>query len=504
MAVAATIIAAAMASFANSAYAEETLRLPLATDIDSFDPDNAFEMDGLAAINNVYEGLVEYVPGSTKIRGLLATDWSVSKDGLTYTFNLVQGAKFHDGTPFNAAAVVESFKRRRDGKLILSYFLWNLKEIEAVNEYTVQLKMGMPQPSFLDSMASPWGPKVVSPKAMTEHQGTDNGAAWLDTHAVGTGPFRLKSFDRGQGYVLERFKDYYGQPAHFDVVELPLIPDVSQQVLNLQSGEIDAVPANYPWAQLAALPPGLALTSAASTSEIVGFIKPKSRLNEADIRKAFLTAINPNNWLSNAYSTYGHPAKSLYPSAMLVPERPFVFPSDVEAAKKVVAERGPIAITIGISNEEANSLQRVSDLMVAELAGIGISATVNVLPAGAQYALSENPNGPDFYLGKLTPDALHPENQAAVFFTAKAPINFYKRSLPAADTLVQQAGAETDLQARNALYEEAGRLYIDNGFFIPIVEVDDVVVHAEGLVDLGLRAAYPPGNIDYGSVRWAK
>ena len=77
---------------ASVAQAQETLRLPIATDFDSFDPDNAFEMDGLAAINNVYEGLVEYVPGSSDIRGLLANRWDVSADGLTYTFHLVEGA----------------------------------------------------------------------------------------------------------------------------------------------------------------------------------------------------------------------------------------------------------------------------------------------------------------------------------------------------------------------------------------------------------------------------
>ena len=488
---------------ASVAQAQETLRLPIATDFDSFDRDNAFEMDGLAAINNVYEGLVEYVPGSSDIRGLLANRWDVSADGLTYTFHLVEGATFHDGTPFDAAAVKTSFERRRDSELILSYFLWNVKDIATPDEQTVVLTLGVPQPSLLDSLASPWGPKVISPKALADNGGGKLAGTWLDTNADGTGPFKLTSFERGQGYTLERFEGYYGKAPFFSTIELPLVPDIGQQVLNLQAQESDAVTANYPWAQLASLPADLEATAAPSTSEIIGFVKPTGPLTDPDIRAAFLAAINPATWAADVFGSYGHPAESIYPKIMLTPTRPVSFPSDMDAAKATVTAKGPVTLTIGISSEEANALGRVGDLLVAQLAGIGVDATVTILPSGAAFGLKDNPDGPDFYIAKLTPDALHPENQAGIFYVTGAPINFYGRGLPDADKLIQQAGGETDLTKRNALYEEAGHLLFDNGLFIPLVDVDDVVVHPKGLVDLDLRAAYAPGNVDYGSVRWA-
>jgi peptide/nickel transport system substrate-binding protein len=68
---------------------DDVLRIPYVADIGSFDPDNAFEIGAMSAINNVYEGLVEYAPGSTRIVGLLADSWDISEDGLTYTFHLV-------------------------------------------------------------------------------------------------------------------------------------------------------------------------------------------------------------------------------------------------------------------------------------------------------------------------------------------------------------------------------------------------------------------------------
>lgn len=497
-------ILAVLLPVAKESRAEEILRIPLATDIDSFDPDNAFEMDGLSVINNVYEGLVEYVPGSAEIRGLLARDWTISDDGLTYTFNLIEGASFHDGTPFNAAAVKASFERRRDSELILSYFLWNLKDIAAPDDKTVVLTLGVPQPSLLDSLASPWGPKVISPKALADNGGGKAAGTWLDTNAAGTGPFTLTRFERGQGYELKRFDGYHGTAPFFSTIDLPLVPDIGQQLLSLQAEETDAVPANYPWAQLAALPAGLEVTAAKSTSAIIGFVKPTGLLNDAAIRTAVLTAINPQNWVKDAFGAYGHVAKSVYPDVMLEPTKPIVFPTDMAAAKSTVTAKGEVTLTIGISTEDANALGRVGDLLVAQLAGIGVKATVTIMPAGASFQLKDNPDGPDLYLTKLTPDALHPETQAGIFFATGAPINFYGRGLPEADALLQQAGALTDVAARNALYEQAGHLYFDQGLFIPLVTVDDVVVHPEGLTDLGLRAAFAPGNIDFGAVRWAE
>src|SRR5262245_59447417 len=84
--------------------AQEVLRIPYVVDIGTFDPDNGFEIGAMSAIDNVYEGLVEYEPGSTRIVGLLARSWDISADGLTYTFHLVDGVTFHDRATFNAAA----------------------------------------------------------------------------------------------------------------------------------------------------------------------------------------------------------------------------------------------------------------------------------------------------------------------------------------------------------------------------------------------------------------
>ena len=499
-------LAAALLLSAAPAIAQDTLRIPYFTDIGSFDPDNAFEVGALSAINNVYEGLVEYEPGTTKIRGRLAKSWEVAPDGMTYTFHLVTGATFHDGTPFNAKAVITSFTRRRDDKLILSYFLRNVKDMQAPDDATLVLSMSQPQPSFLDALSSPWGPKVVSSKALADHKGDgdDNDKTWLNEHAVGTGPFKLTEFKRGEEYTLERNDAYWGAKPFFSEIQIPVVGDVSQQILQLQAGDIDAVPNNYPWAQLGGLPAGVEITSMPSMALIEAFVKPDSPLKDPEVRKAVLTAINPALWVKDAFGAYATPAKSLYQVTMIDPKTPVVFPTDMAAAKAAIAKAGSVSLVLGYASEETTNVGHVADLMVAQLSLIGVKATVIVLPVGGAYAVKGDPKAPDLLISRSSPDAAHPENQATVFYTKDAPINFFGVSLPEADKIVEQAGLVTDIPARNALYEKAGQMYFDAGYFIPLVDVQDVVVHAKGLTDLGLRPVFPPGNIDFSTVHWAK
>lgn len=482
------------------ANAQEVLRIPLSGDIGTFDPDNGFEIAGIGAINSVYEGLVEYEPGSTRIVGSLAKTWDISEDGLTYTFHLVEGVRFHDGTPLNAAAVVKSFERRRDRGLVLSYFLNNAKEIRASDDNTIVLVLNAPQPSLLDSLASPWGPKVISPAALDAHDDGKAATEWLNAHAVGTGPFKLGEFRPAERYTLERSDDYWGQEPFFSRVELSVVPDLGQQILKLKAGEIDAVPKNYPIAQFVNLPQDLEITAQPSMTQFSLFTKPGSPLDNPEIRGAVLTAINPALWIKDAFGKYASVSQSPYQNMMFKPKQPISFPTDFAAAKAAIAKHGEVTLTIGLFSA-APSYGRISDLMMAQLAAIGVKATSRILPQGAAFALKNKADAPDLLLTISSPDAASPDNQAGVFFTKDAPGNFYGRALPEADALVKKASTLKDVAARNALYEESGHMYFNAGYFIPLVDADDVVVHVKGLKDLGLRPVYPPGNIDFATVR---
>jgi peptide/nickel transport system substrate-binding protein len=480
--------------------AQDALRVPLLTDIASFDPDNGFEIGAMSAINNVYEGLVQYAPGTVEVIGRLATSWVVSEDGRKYVFRLADGVRFHDGTEMGADDVVTSLLRRRDGNLALSYMLANVTEIEAVDRLTVKIVLKVAQPSFIDTLASPWGPKVISPGVLTEHDQGDMAAGWLNEHADGTGPYELAEFSRGDRYVLKRNDAYWGKKAYFPEVQIPVIPDMSQQILQLRAGDIDAVPTGYPIAQLGGLTSDLAISTSPSVNLYTLFAKPGSPLDDPEIREAVLTAVNPALWAGETFGEYATVAKSVYPRVVLDPRRPLVFPIDMERAKEIVGRRGPINISIG-QHSAAPGYQRISGLLIAQLASIGIKATSYALPPGAAFNLKTAASTPDLLLTIAGPDAAHPENQAKAFFTKGAPVNFFGRSIDEADRLIDEAGKLKDVERRNKLYEEAGQMIFDAGIAIPLIEVQDIVVHVNDIRDFGLRPVYPPGNIDFESVR---
>jgi peptide/nickel transport system substrate-binding protein len=176
------------------------------------------------------EELLTYdLKGSGKVVPWLATGWAYNSDFTTLTFTLQKGVKFHDGTPFNAAAAKFSLD------LILNSTLVDLKtvsSIEAVDDYTLRLNLKTYDSALLISLASYLCP-MVSPTAV---QAMGKDAAML--HPVGTGPFKFVSYTRDVGIKYEKFTDYWqkGKP-YLDALEFVFISDPVTQLASLKAGE---------------------------------------------------------------------------------------------------------------------------------------------------------------------------------------------------------------------------------------------------------------------------
>ena len=495
------LLACAHVSAPQALASDKALHIAYQSDIGSFDPDNSFEVAALDAVNGVYEGLVAYAPGSTKIVPALAESWSVSADGAVYTFKIRSGVTFHDGKPMTARDVLASFERRRDKSLVLWYFLWNVKEMSAPDDTTFVIKIGFPQPSLLDTFASPWGPKVVSPGALVDHAGADHAKSWLNTHAIGTGPFKLTQFDPGNRYVLTRNESYWGPKPYFQSVDIGVLPDMGQQILKLRGGELDLILSGYPVAQLSRLPAGFTVTTNDNFAMLIGFVNPEGALANAALRKAVVAATHPKYWLTDAFDKYAAPAVSLYPSAMLKPKTPYDPPSDLAAAKAAIAAAGNVKLTLAYTSDKAASVRAPVELMIAQLAAIGVDATAVALPPSAPYGFAKAlKTSPDLFVTRVNPDAAHPETQATVFFTTKGPVNVYGFSNPEADKIVASAGDLADRAAADPLYEKASAMMIDAGGFIPFAEVKEMIVHRTSLKNVLTRPSFPPGNIDFALV----
>ncbi|PYN99774.1 MAG: ABC transporter substrate-binding protein, partial [Candidatus Rokuibacteriota bacterium] len=220
-----------------------TLVVGLVAEPVALDPAQVTDLNSNRVGRRVVETLVAFADGSTQIGPGLAESWTISKDGLQYTFKLRKGVTFHDGTPLNADAVKFSLERQtvadhpanKLGKYpFANYFFGNVKAVEPLDELTVRFILKEPRASFLDIMAAA-AASIVSPTAVRKY-GLDYGP-----NPVGTGPFRFASWERGQRVVLEKNPSYWKFPVKVDrVIYRPIVEDQAR-LTELLTGSLDLI-----------------------------------------------------------------------------------------------------------------------------------------------------------------------------------------------------------------------------------------------------------------------
>jgi peptide/nickel transport system substrate-binding protein len=206
----------------------------------SLDPHAVTAVNDFRILMNIYDGLVRYKDGTLQPEPALAKSWTISDDGLTYTFKLHDGIKFHDGSPFNAEAVKFNFDRMLDeknpyhdtGPFPLAFFFSSVDKVTAKDKLTVEFKLKEPYAPFLSNLAYPTG-LIVSPAAVKKY-GKDFGR-----HPSGTGAYKFAEWDSNTKVVLTRNDDYWdGAPSLKSIVFRP-ITDANTRVAEMLSGGID-------------------------------------------------------------------------------------------------------------------------------------------------------------------------------------------------------------------------------------------------------------------------
>ncbi len=206
----------------------------------SLDPQAVTAVNDFRILMNIYDGLVRYKDGTLEVEPALAESWTISEDGTVYTFKLREGVTFHDGSPFNAEAVVFDFQRMLDenhpyhdtGPFPLAFFFSAVKEVKALDDMTVEFTLNEPYAPFLSNLAYPTG-LIASPAAIKEH-GKDFGR-----NPSGTGPFRFVEWDSNTKVVVERNEDYWGGAPSLQAVVFRPITDANTRVAEMLAGGID-------------------------------------------------------------------------------------------------------------------------------------------------------------------------------------------------------------------------------------------------------------------------
>lgn len=309
----------------------------------TLDPAIAFSSDGLEFVRNVYEGLLEYVPASTELRPALAESWEVSEDGLTYTFKLRQGIKYHDGADFNAEAAKMGLDRIKEINQGPASLMTDINSIEAVDAQTLKITLSRPNVFFLGVL-----PKLAlaSPTAIEEHK--TNADPWAKdffaTNGVGTGPYKFDSWTKGSQIVIVKNTDYWQEwkPNTADRVILRVDADISTALQLLGQGQIDMLGAVGPDDSIAAKDlPGVKLVEQPQFQVSILTLNTNNKpLDSPKVREAIKYAFDYQAFVDFFQGLGETPSGPLPKNAEGVDPSLPAQKQDLEKAKQLLAEAG--------------------------------------------------------------------------------------------------------------------------------------------------------------------
>jgi peptide/nickel transport system substrate-binding protein len=464
--------------------ASDVVHLAFNADMQVPDPDIFYEIEGNAVTTSVYEGLVRYKPNSTDIEPALAESFTPSPDGLTYTFKLRQGVKFHDGTAMDSAAIKGSFERRTAVNSAPAYMLADVASYETPDTATFIVHMKQPVSSFLDYLAAPYGPKGVSPKVLADHAGTDHAQAWLKTHDAGTGPFTISDFQLGTTYTLGRNDAYWGGKPQVSQIVISIIPDISTQRLKLESGELSMIIHGLSASDITALggKSGMQVQRFPSLFKAWIMTNPnKGVFKDQAMRTALRYAVDKAQMAKDVYGENGAPSTQYYPVGEMpagqAADSVTIDPSRLATAVKGLSSK---KVDIGFSSDDPRN-GRLSEILQTELQAAGLDATSRGIPIAQVFDLPNHKDtAPDLLVSTVNPDAAHPDTWARIFSNTTGSLNWLQCSVPAADAAMDSGLHATDPATIKASYAKAGDALVASGCFIGLADVKEVIVAKKG------------------------
>ncbi len=479
-------------SSSTSSVDTDVLRFAFLADMQVPDPDIFYEGEGLVVTLSCYDGLLRYKPDSAEFEGMLATDWEVSPDGLVYTFGLREDVTFHDGTPFDAAAMISSFERRMAVNQGPAYMLTTVASTEAPDPYTLVITLQNPLDPFLDYLACPWSPKAVSPALVAEHeQDGDLAQQWLTTNSAGTGPFQIVEFVTGSHYTLEAVPDYWGTPASFSQVRIEILPDVTTQRLKLEAGELDVVTKGLPIADIQSFADDadFTVTTRPTALKSALYFNPNSGpFQDVELRKAVTVALDRAALIEPTYGEFGVVSTDFYPKGFLpdgaAPDDPTM---DVSVLEALVPGLADTTIDFVYDEQGGATDRRLAELIQAQLAAAGLDVTVRGIPTSQAFAMFDTPEDqrPDLMLNVAGGDALNADTQLRIFFrTDAAPLNWFNYSDPAIDAAMDAASSQPDSASADAGYAAVAELVIDQAWMVNLADLQDVVITPAGITNV--------------------
>jgi peptide/nickel transport system substrate-binding protein len=478
------VCAAAIALLAATslARADTTLVIGMAADPTGLDPEAVENNTSGFVMSTIYDSLLRYKPGTTDVAPGIAESWTTSADGLTYTFHLHHGAKFTDGTPLDAKAVIWNVDRELNKanpqyiyntgpvESYIDFTYGDLASYRQVDDDTVEFKFKKPSAPFLNSLAMVWN-GLVSPTAAAKW-GKD-----YRNHPVGSGPFVLREWRQRDQVILDANPDYWGGKPKVDHLIFKELPDPQAALLALKRGEIQiladlstqSVPAIKNDPNIVFLSqPGLAVSGVSLPVDVAPF-------NDVRVRQALNYAVDKNAINKALFAGLAVPLTSPLPQAQWGFDASLKgYPYDPAKAKALLSAAGVkpgTQVELVTYNSPRGYNPAGPNLAVAiqgYLNKVGLSVSIRQFEMGAylSYVRSGKYNGlmmegwtgdngdPDNFLGELWGYSNFPT------------VDWSRYHNPAFEALLSQALLEADHTKRTELYKQAQKIVLDDAPWI--------------------------------------
>lgn len=488
LAMALTGCASGSSSGSSKSAAGKTLIFGRGADTTSLDPAVVTDGESFRVTQNIYDTLVNYDYGkqNTSVVPNLATSWTITNSGKTYTFKLRKGVKFQDGTAFNAQAVVSNFDRWMNGKASgkFAYFpsMFGgykgdpglvIKSVTAADDNTVVFTLNRSSAPFLKNLAmSPFA--IASPAAIKKY-----GNNYGTTAAVGTGAYVFKSWKKNDTITLTKNKNYWknGLPK-LDSIVFKVIPDNSARLNALKNGEIDLMDGVNPsdinglkgnnQLQVYYRPP--------MNIAYLGFNVTMKPFNNPKVRQALNMAVDKQALNKAFYNGTAQPATNPMPPSFLgfnknVKDYSF----NLSAAKKLLAQAGypngfsTTLYTMSNPRDYMPEPAKTAEALQSNFGKIGVKVNI-VTVEWSSYITKLQKGGAPMYLMGWIGDNGDPDNFLYTLLDKDSigsnNLSFYSNIQ--LHNVLTAAQAETNDAKRAALYEQAQVIIHNDAPWVPL------------------------------------
>ncbi|WP_416795854.1 ABC transporter substrate-binding protein [Ciceribacter azotifigens] len=491
-------------------------------DIITLDPGEAFEISTAEVTANTYSKLVNLdLDDTSKVVGELADSWTISDDGLTYTFKLKPGAKFASGNPVTAEDVAFSFERavkldKSPAFLLTQFGLTGdnvTEKAKAADETTFVLTVDKAYaPSFVLNVLTSTVASVVDKKVVMEHAkamtptdeykyDTDFGNEFLKTGYAGSGPFKLREWRANEVVVLERNDNFFGEKPPLARVIYRHMKESAGQRLALENGDIDVARNLEPGdVDAVSKKEGIAITSAPKGTLYYFSLNQKNEtLAKPEVIEAFKYLVDYDAIGETLIKGIGQIHQTFLPAGQLgaLDDKPYTL--DVAKAKELLAKAGvPDGFSVTMDVRNTQPVTGIAENVQQTLAQAGIK--LEIIPGDGKQTLTKyRARQHDIYIGQWGSDYFDPNSNAETFTfnpdnsdEGKNKTLAWRNAWDPKDlsAKTQAALLEKDSAKRAAVYEELQKEVLARGPFVMVFQQIEVAGYSDKLKGLRLGPSF--------------